>query len=96
MKLRSKKNLNGDEGRIAEAGPASERLTDPFEEGEQTLTRPDYHHHADMEEPAEDLKRKEVERTEEASVRSEVEALEELMFKETSKSETGGERNNPL
>ena len=46
MKLRSEKNLNGDEGRIAETGPASETPTDPFDEGEQTLTRPDYHHHA--------------------------------------------------
>ena len=54
MKLRNDKNLNGDEGRSAEAGPASETTTDPFEEGEQTLTRPDYHHHADLEEPGED------------------------------------------
>ena len=69
IKLRSEKNLNDDERRSAEAGPASETPTDPFEEGEQTLTRPDYHHHADLEEPGEDFERKEVERTEEAEVR---------------------------
>ena len=33
LKLRRKKNLNGDEGRSAEAGPASGTPTDPFEEG---------------------------------------------------------------
>ena len=38
MKLRSEKNLNGDEGGSAEAGPASGKPKDPFEEGEQTLT----------------------------------------------------------
>ena len=57
MKLRSEKNLNGDEGRSAEAGPASDTPTDPFEEEEQTLTPPNYHHHADLEEPGEDFKR---------------------------------------
>ena len=46
---------------------------DPFEEGEKTLTRPDYHNHADLEEPGEDFGREEVERTEEASELSEVE-----------------------
>ena len=33
MKLRSEKNLNGDEGRSAEARPASQTPTDPFEGG---------------------------------------------------------------
>ena len=92
MELRSEKNLNGDEGRSAEAGPASGTPTDPFEKGEQTLTRPNYHHHADLEEPGEDFGREEVERTEEASERSEVEPREELLFKRTSKSETKSNR----
>ena len=42
MKLRSEKNLDGDQGRSAEAGPASETLVDPFDEGERTLIRPDF------------------------------------------------------
>ena len=66
---------------------------------EQTLIRPDYHHHADLEEPGEDFDREEVERTEEASERSEVELREELLFRGMSKSETkvtSGERNNQL
>ena len=37
MKLRSEKNLDGNQGRNAEAGMASETLMDPFDEGEQTL-----------------------------------------------------------
>ena len=40
---------------------------DAFEEGEQTLIRPDYYHHADLEESGEDFEREEVERTEEAT-----------------------------
>ena len=81
MKLRSEKNLDGNQGRSAEAGPANETLMDPFEEGERTLIRPDF-------EPSEDLEREEVERTEEASERSEVEPREELLFRGMSKSET--------
>ena len=42
MKLRSEKNLDGNQGRSAEAGPASETLVDPFDEGERTLIRPDF------------------------------------------------------
>ena len=61
MKLRSEKNFDGDQGRSSETGQASETLTDPFEEGEQTLIRPDYHHHADLEEPGKDFERDEVE-----------------------------------
>ena len=57
MKLRSEKNLDSDQRRSAEVGPASEALVDPFDEGEQTLIRPDF-------EPGEDLGREEVERTE--------------------------------
>ena len=88
MKLRSEKNLDGNQGRSVETGQASETLTDPFEEGEQTLIRPDYHHHADLEEPGEDFEREGVERTKEASERSEVEPREELLFRGMSKSET--------
>ena len=85
MKLRSEKNLDGDQGRNAEAGPASETLVDPFDEGERTLIRPDF-------EPSEDLEWKEVERTEETSERSEVEPREEVLFKGMSKSETKSRR----
>ena len=42
LKLGSEKNLDGDQGRSAEAGPASEALVDPFDEGERTLIRPDF------------------------------------------------------
>ena len=35
MKLRSEKNLDGNQGRSAEAGPASEALVDPFDEGSE-------------------------------------------------------------
>ena len=58
---------------------------DPFDEGEQTLIRPDF-------EPSEDLEREEVERTEETSERSEVEPREEVLFKGMSKSETKSHR----
>ena len=46
MRLRSEKNLDGDQGRSAEAGPASEKLVDPFDEGERTLIRPDFEQRA--------------------------------------------------
>ena len=81
MKLRSVKNLDGDQGWSAEAGPASETLMDPLDEGKRTLIRPDF-------EPSEDLEREEVERTEEASERSEVAPREEVLFRGISKSET--------
>ena len=81
MKLRSEKNLDGYQGRSAEAEPASEALVDPFDEGERTLIRPDF-------EPSEDLEREEVERMEEPSERSEVEPREEVLFRRMSKSET--------
>ena len=54
---------------------------DPFDEGERTLIRPDF-------EPSEDVEREEVERTEEASERSEVEPREEVLFRGMSQSET--------
>ena len=81
MKLRSEKNLDGDQGRSAETGA----LVDSFDEGERTLIRPDF-------EPSEDLEREEVERTEEASERSEVEPREEVLFMGMSKSETKSHR----
>ena len=74
MKLRSEKNLDGSQGRSDEVGPASEALVDPFDDGEQTLIQPEF-------EPGEDLGREEVERTEEASERSEVEPREEVLFR---------------
>ena len=74
MKLRSEKNLDGDQGRSAEAGRRAKRLWTP-------LIRHDF-------EPSEDLGRAEIERTEEASERSEVEPREELWFNGMSKSET--------
>ena len=74
MKLRSEKNLDGAQRRSAEAGPASEALVDPFDEGERTLIRPDF-------EPSEDLGRAKVEKTEEASESSEVEPREEVLFR---------------
>ena len=54
---------------------------DPFVEGKRTLIRPDF-------DPSEDLGRAEVEGTEEASERSEVEPREEVLFRGMSKSET--------
>ena len=81
MKLRSEKHLDGDQGWSAEAGPASETLVDPFDEGERTLIRPDF-------ELSLDLERKEVERTEEALERFEVEPRDGVLFRGMSKSET--------
>ena len=81
MRLRSEKNLDGSQGRSAKVGPASEALVDPFDEGEQTLIRPNF-------EPGEDLERVEIERTEEASERSEVQPREKVLFRGMSKSET--------
>ena len=83
MKLRSEKNLNCDAGRNDEAGAANVTPTEPFEEGEQTLIRPDNHHQEDPQEPGE-----EIENARETSERSEARVREELLFKETSRSET--------
>ena len=100
MKLRNDKNLDGNQGRSFETGQASETLTDPFEEGEQTLIRPDYHHHAYLEEPGEDFERGGgIERKEEASERSEVEPREELLFRGFRNQRlrvTSGEKSNHL
>ena len=61
MKLRSEKNRDGGEERDTEAGAAKVTPTDPFEEGEQTLIRPDHHHHEDPGEPGEELEPEETE-----------------------------------
>ena len=81
MKVRSKINLDDDQGWSAETGPASETLVGSFDEGERTLIRPEF-------EPSEDLEREEIERTGEASERSEVEPREEVLFRGLSRSET--------
>ena len=86
--MRSKKNLDGKQGRSVETRQATETLTDPFEEGEQTLIRTNYHHHADLEEPGEDFEWEEVERKVDASEPSGVKPREELLFRGMSKSET--------
>ena len=61
---------------------------DPFEEGEQTLIRPDHHHHEDPEEPGDELEPEEAEENQGTSERSKVGMRGELLFKGTSKSET--------
>ena len=81
MKLRSEKNLDGNQRRSAVAEHASETLVDPFDEGERTLIRPDF-------EPDEVLEREEAERTEETSERPEFEPREEVLYRGISKSET--------
>ena len=87
FRTRREKNLDGNQGRSAEAEPASGTLVDPFDEGERTLIRPDF-------EPDEVLEREEVERTEETSERSEVEPREEVLFEGMSKSETKSRQEN--
>ena len=42
IKLRSEKNLDGDQSQSAEAGPANEALVEILDEGERTLIRPDF------------------------------------------------------
>ena len=88
MKLRSEKNLGGDEGRNAEAWAANVTPTDPFEKGEQTLIRPDHHHHEDLEELGDDFEGEGIEKPQRTSERYEANAGEELLFTGTSKSET--------
>ena len=73
-KLRSDKNLDGDEGRNAEAGLANITPMEPFEEGEQTLIRPDHHHQEDPHEPGEDLEQEGVEKPRRTSEHSEADA----------------------
>ena len=99
MKLRSENNLSGDEGRSAETGPASEIPTDPFEEGEQTLNRPDYHHHADLEEPDEDFERRKFKERRRSRSVPRLKRENNFCSRERPNRRlraTCGERNNPL
>ena len=70
MKLRSEKNLDGDEGRKAEAKAANVTPTDSFKEGKQLLIRPDHHHLEDLEEPGDDFEREGIEKPQRTSERS--------------------------
>ena len=90
-KLRSEKILDGDEGRNAEGGLANMTPTEHFEEGEQTLIRPE-HHQEDPHEPGEDLEQERVEKPRRTSEHSQADAWEELLFKSTSK--PGTKSNN--
>ena len=101
MKLRSEKNLDGDDGRNVEAGAANVTPTEPFEEGEQTLIRPDHHHQEDPQEPGDELEREGVEKPRKTLERYEIDARPELLFKGTSKSQTKSnnrrkEQSSPL
>ena len=63
--------------------------TEPFEEGEQRLIRPDRHHQEDPQEPGDDLEREGVEKPRRNSERSKTDSGEEpFLFKETTSSET--------
>ena len=86
--MRSEKHRDGEEGRDVEAGAANVTPHDPFEEGEQTLFRPDHNHHKVPEEPGEELEPEEAEEIQGTSERSKVGMRGELLFKGTSKSET--------
>ena len=81
MKLRSEKNLGGDEGRDAEAGAVNVAPTDPFDQGEQTLNQPDCHHHDDLERSGDDFERERVKESQRTSERSEAKTGEERLFK---------------
>ena len=80
-KLRNEKNLNGDQRRNTAAGAAKVKLREPFEEGEQTLLRPDHHHHEDPQKLGDDFEREEIEKSQRTSDCSEAEAREELLLK---------------
>ena len=86
--MRTKKNLDGEEGRNAEAGAANMTPTDPLEEGEQTLIGPDCHHHEDLEGSGDDFEPEKKEESEKISEQTEADTGEELVYKGTSRSET--------
>ena len=69
MKLRIEKNLDGDEGRNAEAGAANVTQTESFGKGEQTLIRSDHHQQEDPQESGNDLEREGVEKPRRTSER---------------------------
>ena len=62
--------------------------TEPFEEGEQTLIRPDRHHQKDPQESGDDLEREGVEKPRRNSERSKADSGEEPFFKGTTRLET--------
>ena len=100
MKLRSEKNLDGGEGRNAEAGAMKMTPTEPFEEGEQRLIRPDRHHQKDPQEPGDDLEWEGVEKPRRNSERSETDSGEEPFFSKEQPDRRPraiiGERDSPL
>ena len=99
MKLRSEKILDGNEWRNAETGAANVTSTDPLEVGEQTLIRPDRHHHDDPEGSGDDSERQRIKESHKTSERSETFTGEEMLLKETCARiprAVVGERNNPL
>ena len=89
MKIRSEKNLHDEEGQNDEARAANVTPTDPFEEREQMLIRPDRHDYEDPEGSGDDFERERVEESQKTSECPEAHAGEELFFKGTSRSETG-------
>ena len=73
--------------------------TDPFEEGEQTLIRPDHHHHEDLEERSDDFEREGIEKPQRTSAHSEANAGRDCCSEGRSNRRARaifGERNNPL
>ena len=61
--------------------------TNPFEEGGQTLIRPNRHHHEDLEGSGDGFERDRIEASQKTSERPEADARVELLFKKTSRSE---------
>ena len=88
IKLRSEKNLDGEERRSAETRAANMTPTHPFEEGKKTLIRPNCHHHEDLQGSRDDLKREKNEESQKTSEHSEAHTGEKIVFKGTSRSET--------
>ena len=88
MNVRSEKNLDGDEGGNADAEMANVIPPDFFDGGEQTLIRPDRHHHDDLERSVDDSERERIEVSDKTSEHSEANAGEEQSFNGTYKSDT--------
>ena len=72
---------------------------DPFKEGEETLIKPDHHHHGDLEGTGDDVERESIEELGETSERSKANAGEKLFSRarliRKPRAEVG-ERNNFL
>ena len=77
MNVRSKKNLDGDEGGNADAEMANVTPPDFFDGGEQTLIRPDRHLHDDVERSVDDSERERIEVSDKTSEHAEANAGEE-------------------